>query len=168
MSHDTLKLSDEKVLPKAREVLTEPLPLEAAGYVCTTDNLYDALLGVARKRGTLQAVCTDWLGMADPETIRGYLNDQLRIEDLPELEHRLNAALVAQTPKRIYRAPQDGAIDFPDRPYYGKPPQSTGLGVRCQAKDGTTRCYRIATAYGRLKDRRVTLVVRFVRPEDAP
>ncbi len=127
MSHDTLKLSDEKVLPKAREVLTEPLPLEAAGYVCTTDNLYDALLGVARKRGTLQAVCTDWLGMADPETIRGYLNDQLRIEDLPELEHRLNAALVAQTPKRIYRAPQDGAIDFPDRPYYGKPPQSTGL-----------------------------------------
>jgi|GEM_PF-2299425 len=84
MSHDTLKLSDEKILPKAREVLTEPLPLEAAGYVCTTDNLYDALLGVAHKRGTLQAVCTDGLGMADPETIRGYLNDQLRIEDLPD------------------------------------------------------------------------------------
>ena len=166
MSDDTLKLSDQKVLDEARQVLKENLPLEAEGYVCTTDDLYNVLLGVAANRGTLQAVCTDWLGRADPETIRGYLNDQLRVEDLPELQRQLNAALAAQTPKRVYRAPQKVAMDFHDRPYYGKQPQDTGLWVRCQAKDGTTRCYRIATAYVMLKDRRVTLAVRFVRPED--
>ena len=167
MSHDTLKLSDDKVLDTAREVLKDNLPLEAEGYVCTTDDLYNVLLGVAANRGTLQAVCTDWLKIADPETIRGYLNDQLCVEDLPELERQLNAALAAQTPKRIYRAPQDVAIDFHDRPYYGKQPQSTGLWVRSQAKDGTTRFYRIATCYVMLNGRRVTLAIRFVLPEDA-
>jgi len=166
MSHDTPKLSDQKVLDEARQVLKENLPLEAAGYVCTTDDLYDVLLGVAANRGTLQAVCSDWLGLAEPETIRGYLNNQLRVEDLPALERALNAALAAQTPKRIYRSPQNVAIDFHDRPYYGKQPQSTGLWVRSQAKDGTTRFYRIATCYVMLKDRRVTLALRFVRPED--
>lgn len=146
MSHDTLTLSDEKVLDEARQVLQEHLPLEAEGYVCTTDDLYNVLLGVAANRGTLQAVCTDWRSLADPETLRGYRNDQLRVEDLPALQRQLNAALIAQTPKQVYRAPQDVARDFHDRPYYGKQPQSTGLGVRCQAKDGTTRGYRIATA----------------------
>lgn len=167
MSHDTLKLSDAKVLEEARQVLKENLPLEAEGYACTTDDLYNVLLGIAANRGTLQAVCTDWLGLADPETIRGYLNDQLRVEDLAELQRQLNAALAQQTPKQVYRAPQQVAIDFHDRPYYGKQPQATGLWVRCQAKDGTTRCYRIATAYVMLKGRRVTLAVRFVLPEDA-
>jgi len=166
MSHDTLKLSDQKVLDDARRVLKDNLPLEAEGYVCTTDNLYDALLGVASNRGTLQAVCTDWLGIAEPETIRGYLNDQLRVEALPELQRQLNAALAAQTPKRIYRAPQEVAIDFHDRPYYGKQPQETALWVRGQAKDGTTRFYRIATCYVMLNGRRVTLALRFVLPED--
>lgn len=166
MSHDTLRLGDRKVLDEARLVLKANLPLEAEGYVCTTDNLYDALLGVASNRGTLQAVCTDWLGIAEPETIRVYLNDQLRVEELPELERQLNAALSAQIPKRIYRAPQDVAIDFHDRPYYGKQPQETALWVRGQAKDGTTRFYRIATCYVMLNGHRVTLALRFVLPED--
>lgn len=166
MSHDTLKLSDQKVLDEARDLLQDYLPLEAEGYVCTTENLYDALLGVASNRGTLQSVCTDWLGIADPETVRGYLNDQLCVEDLPELERQLNAALAAQTPRRVYRAPQNVAIDFHDRPYYGKQPQSTGLWVRSRAKDGTTHFYRIATAYVMWHDLRQTLAIRFVLPQD--
>lgn len=166
MSHDTPKLSDQKVLDEARAVLKEHLPLEAEGYVCTTDDLYNALLGAAANRGTLQAVCTDWLGIAEPETVRGYLNEQLCVEDLPTLARQLNAALTTQTPKRIYRAPQDVAIDFHDRPYYGKQPQSTGLWVRGQAKDGTTRFYRIATAYVMLNGLRVTLALCFVLPAD--
>lgn len=166
MSQDTLKLSDRKVLDEARALLKEHLPLEAEGYVCTTDDLYNVLLGVAANRGTIQSVCTDWLGIAEPETIRGYLNDQLCVEELPELERQLNAALAAQTPKRIYRTCQNVAIDFHDRPYYGKQPQNTGLWVRGRAKDGTTHFYRIATAYVMLQGLRVTLALRFVRPQD--
>ena len=168
MSNDTLKLSDVKVLAEAHAVLKDHLPLTAAGYVCTTDTLLDALLGVAVNRGTLERVCTDWLGLPNAETVRGYLNAQLRVEDLPELERRLNAALASQTPARVKRAPQGVAIDFHDRPYYGKQSQSEGRWVRGQARDGTTRFYRVATAYVMLKHVRVTLAIRFVLPEDDP
>lgn len=166
MSHDTLKLSDRKVLDEARALLKDYLPLEAEGYVCTTDDLYNVLLGVAANRGTIQSVCTDWLGIAEPETVRGYLNDQLCVEDLPQLERQLNAALAAQTPKRLYRRPHEVAIDFHDRPYYGKQPQSTGLWVRGRAQEGTTHFYRIATAYVMLQGLRVTLAIRFVLAQD--
>jgi putative transposase len=80
----------------------------------------------------------------------------------------LNAALAAQIPGRLHRAPQDVAIDFHDRPYYGKTPQSSGLWVRGRAKDGTTRFYRIATAYVMQRGLRLTLAIRFVLPKDDP
>ena len=38
--------------------------------------------------------------------------------------------------------------------------------MRRQAKDGTTRFYRVATAYVMVKRLRVTLAVRFVLPDD--
>jgi len=167
MSHNKLKLSDRKVLDEARELLKDHLPLEAEGYVCTTDDLYNVLLGVAANRGTIQSVCTDWLNIAEPETVRGYLNDQLCVEDLAVLERQLNAALSAQTPKRLYRSAQAVAIDFHDRPYYGKQPQNTALWVRGRAKDGTTHFYRVATAYVMLNGLRVTLAIHFVLPEEA-
>jgi hypothetical protein len=117
ISQDTLKITDHQVLDQVRETLKEHLSLEAEGYVCTTDDLYNVLLSIAANRGTLEAICTDWLPSAAPETIGDYLNDQLRIEELPQLEKQLNAALPAQTNPRIYRSPQDVAIDFHDRPY---------------------------------------------------
>jgi hypothetical protein len=142
---DTLKLTDRKVLEHAQDNLREHMPLTAEGYQCSTDDLLNALLGVAVNRTTLEAVCTD-LGLPDAEALRRYFNDQLRIEDLPELERHLNAALRAEIPPRVWRQARDVAIDFHDRPYYGKHPQAEGLWVRGEARDGTTRYYRIATA----------------------
>ena len=163
MANDTLKLTDQKVLEHAREGLREHLPVQAEGYACTTDDLLNVLVGVAANRGTIESVCTDLVGTPDPETIRGYFNEQL---DLPELARRLNEALAAEIPQRVWRHPQDIAIDFHDRPYYGKTPQDEGLWVRGQARDGTTRFYRVATAYVMLKGLRVTLAVRFVLPNE--
>ena len=105
------------------------------------------LLGVAVNRGTIEAVCADLVGLPDPQTLRGYLNEQLCVEDLPDWERRLNAALAAELPPRVWRHAYEVAIDYHDRPYYGKVAQAEGLWVRGQAKDGTTRFYRVATAY---------------------
>jgi putative transposase len=163
--NDTLKLTDDQVLVHARDLLRGHLPLTAEGTCCTTDDLLNALLGVAVNRSTLEAVCADWITVPDPETVRHYLNEQLCVEDLPELEQRLNAALQAEIPRRIWRQACEVAIDFHDRPYYGKQPQAEGLWVRGQARDGTTRFYRIATAYVILNGLRVTLALRFVLPE---
>jgi putative transposase len=166
MANDTLKLTNQEVLQYAHTLLAEHLPLQADGYTCTTDDLLDVLLGVAANRGTIEAVCADLVGAPDAETIRGYFNDQLRVEDLPELERRLNAALAKEIPPRVWRQARDVAIDFHDRPYYGKQPQAVGLWVRGQAREGTTRFYRVMTAYVMLNHLRVTLVVRFVLPEE--
>jgi len=165
MMNDTLKLTDNQVLAHARDLLQAHLPLAADGSCCTTDDLLNVLLGIAVNRSTLEAVCTDWAAASDPETVRRYLNEQLCVEDLPELEHRLNAALRAEIPPRVWRQAREVAIDFHDRPYYGKQPQAKGLWVRGKARDGTTRFYRIATAYVMLNGLRVTLALRFVLPE---
>lgn len=166
MSKNTLKLTDQKVLTYARESLSEHLPLQAEGYDCTTEDLLNVLLGVAANRGTIESVCADLVGTPDPETIRTYFNAQLCVEDLPALERQLNAALAAEIPPRVWRRAQEVAMDFHDRPYYGKTLQADGLWVRGQARDGTTRFYRIATAYVMLKQLRVSLALRFVLPDE--
>jgi putative transposase len=164
--NDTLRLTDEKVLNHAQSLLAEYLPLEAEGYACTTDDLLKVLLSVATNRGTVESVCADLSNSPDPETIRMYFKEQLRVEDLPDLERRLNAALAAEIPQRVRRRAREVAIDLHDRPYYGRVAEEKGLWVRGQAKDGTTRFYRVATAYTMVKHLRVTLAVRFVLPDD--
>lgn len=166
MSDDTLRLTDQKVLNHAQGLLEEHLPLAAAGYACTTDDLLKVLLAVATNTGTVESVCADLVGSPDPETIRAYFKEQLRVEDLPDLERRLNAALAVEIPERVQRRAREVAIDLHDRPYYGKATQTDGLWVRGQAKDGTTRFYRVATAYVMVKHLRVTVAVRFVLPDE--
>ena len=164
MTNDTLKLTDQQVLEHARAGLEEHLALTAEGYKCSTGDLLDVLLGVGVKGGTIEAICADLVETPDPETIRQYLNEQLTVETLPELGRSLNAALAAQIPRRVWRRACDIAIDFHDRPYYGKASQQEGLWVRGKAKSGTTRFYRVATAYVVLTGLRVTLAVRFFLP----
>jgi hypothetical protein len=166
MPNDTPDLMAPEVMQHALSTLQEHLPLHAQGYVCTTDDLLKVLLGVAVNRSTIETVCADLVGTPDAQTIRGYLNAQLRVEELPELERCLNAALAAELPPRVRRHAQEVAIDYHDRPYYGKAPQGMGLWVRSHAKDGTTRFYRIATAYLRLQGLRLTVAIRFVLPTD--
>jgi len=166
MPDDTPDLTAPEVLHHAYSTLQEHLPLHAEGYTCTTDDLLKVLLGVAVNRGTIEAVCADLVGTPDPQTIRGYLTAQLRVEEVPDLERRLNAALAAEVPPRVRRHAREIAIDYHDRPYYGKAAQAAGLWVRGQAKDGTTRFYRVATAYLILNGLRLTLALHFVLPTD--
>jgi hypothetical protein len=166
MPYDTPELTEPEVLQAALSTLHAHLPLHAEGYTCTTDDLFKVWLGVAVNRSTLEAVCADLVGTPNPQTIRGYLNEQLRVEELPELERHLNAALAAELPPRVRHHAQEVAIDYQDRPYYGKGAQAEELGVRSPAKEGTTRFYRVATAYLVLNGRRLTLALRFVLPAD--
>jgi putative transposase len=166
MVNDTLELTDEEVLEHARSGLEEHLALEADGYKCSTEGMLDVLLGVAVNRGTLESVCADLVGTPDPETIRGYLNEQLTVEGLPELQQQLNEALAQEIPRRVWRQERDIAIDLHDRPYYGNAPEEEALWVRGPAKKGTTRFHRVATAYVILNGMRFTLAIHFFVPGD--
>jgi hypothetical protein len=167
MVDDSLQLTERKVLEHAVSSLQPYLPLSAEGYKCSREHLLHALLGVAAQGSTLESVCTE-LGLSHGETIRGYLNAQWTAESLPELERSLNAALAAEIPRRVWRRACDIALDWHDRPYYGKQAQEKGLWVRGKAQKGTTRFYRIATAYVILDGLRVTLALHFYLPGDKP
>jgi putative transposase len=166
MTNDTLKLTDREVLEYARTSLQAHMALQVEGYRCTTADLLDVLLGVAVSQDTIESMCADWSDVANAETIRGYLNAQVTVENLQELERRLNAALAAEIPQRVWRHERDIAVDLHDRPYYGKTPQEEGLWVRGRAKNGTTRFYRVATAYVMHGGLRVTLAICFFLPGD--
>ena len=166
MNHATLTLTDTEVLNTAQTGMARHIPLNAAGYDCSTDDLYKVLLGASVQQSTIEAACTELVGTPGSNTIRNYLNEQLTVEDLPQLETQLNQALLTQLPPRLKRKPRVIALDMHDRPYYGKTTQEAGLWVRGRAKAGTTHFYRIATAYVVLKGLRFTLAIRFVLPED--
>jgi hypothetical protein len=168
MDNDNLVLTDRKVLTEARSCLEEHVTLTANGYGCTTEDLYQVLLGASVQRTTIESVCRELVETPVGNTVRGYLHEQLSIEDLPTLENQLNKALAAHLPQRIRRNPRVLAMDFHNRPYYGKSAQEEGLWVRDRARSGTTRFYRIATAYVILKGLRFTLAIRFVQPGDKP
>jgi hypothetical protein len=166
MSYHTPELSAPEVLQHTQELLEEKLVLNAEGYKCTTDDLYKVLVGVAATKSTLEAVCADLVDTPEPQTLRGYFNAQFCVEELPQLEEQFNAALAAEVPRHVQRHAQEVAIDYHDRPYYGNGEQAQELWVRGKAKDGTTRFYRVATAYLILNGVRVTLALHFVMPED--
>ena len=166
-NNDKPKLNDEKVLRQAKKTLGIYLPLEADGYCVTSETLYDILIGIAANRGTTESVCTELAGAPDPETIRRYFREQFIVEQLPELQRSINGGLAANWPKKLRRGgPIEVAFDFHNRPYYGKQKQEEALWVSGEAKDGTTRFYRVATAYAILHSQRVTLAIRFVLPGD--
>jgi hypothetical protein len=160
------KLNETETLHATIACLQPYLGLTADGYCCQTADLYQVLVGIAAQAGTLESVAQELAGAPDPQTLRNYLNAQLTVERLDELEAAVNRALRQSVPKWLRRSRQEVAFDLHDRPYYGKAPQATALWVGCEAKHGTTRCYRVATAYVIARGVRVTLAIRFVRPAD--
>ncbi|RPI50957.1 MAG: hypothetical protein EHM56_10145 [Chloroflexi bacterium] len=167
MGNDTPKLTDDQVLEHASQNLDAHLPLVAEGYKCTTEDLLHILLVAAARQCTIESACAELSSGPGAETVRQYLHAQLTPEHLPELETRLNEALASQAPARLWRKDQDIAMDLHDRPYYGKASQEDGLWVGGRAKAGTTRFYRVATAYVIHNGLRVTLALRFYLPTDS-
>ena len=162
----TLKLTDEDTRQEAVERLTTYLPLQVSGYECSAETVFDVLVKAAVSGQTIEAVCKDLDGMVDGETIRGYLNEQVRVDDMHSLEQQINQALVAGLPRRIWKPKLEIAIDLHDEPFYGHSPELLALTCGGKAHKGTSRFFRVATAYLIFKDMRLSLGLLFVRPED--
>src|SRR3712207_8206968 len=67
----------------------------------------------------------------------------------------------------IRHPPRSPLFPYPPLFRSGATPQAEELWVRGEARAGTTRFYRIATAYVMLAGVRVTLAVQFVLPDAA-
>jgi putative transposase len=159
-------LSETAVLEVARSRVAQFLPLQADGYACTTEQLVDVLLAVSANKETIEQVCADLQLKVGAETIRGYFNEQLKVENLAELQEAVNLALQTRLHAGLKRQKLEVAIDFHDQSYYGKSDQAEGLWVGAEAKNGTTRVYRVATLYLIKNGHRLTLAIKFVLPHE--
>ena len=142
------------------------LPLEANGYVCTSEMLYDVLMKAASENISIDAACRDLEQSASGNRIRELLNEQLSIEQLQQYEQQINEALASRLPHQLQSRSVEAAIDEHDEPFYGKTPELRAYACRSKPKAGTGRFFRIISLYVIYRQMRVTLAVAFVRPEE--
>lgn len=162
------KLTDRTTLKHTIAVLEHHFDLSADGYLCQTRDLYQILVLAAARHTFIETVCNDLDDAPDSNTVRGYLKEQLTTDDIRRLQRDCNRALASQLPEWLRAAPKEVAIDLHDEPYYGKDDLKDPNCWVCrgEARAGTTRFYRCATAYIMHKDVRFTLAVEFVHPKD--
>src|SRR3990170_3701976 len=160
------ELKAEDIRAYTLNLLKDHVKLDVAGYVCTTEVIFDVLLKASAESSSIEAASNDLQGAADSNTIREYLNMAFDIQDLREQESEMNAALAECIPESMPRTQVEVAIDFHDEPFYGKQAHLREVTCSGQAKKGTTHFFRIASAYVIWREVRLTLALRYVLPED--
>src|SRR5689334_10769163 len=163
----SIHLTDQQTLHDTMTFARQHIPLTANGYRCQTGDLWRLLLAAAARRSTIETVCADLSSAPDANTVRGYLSEQLPPSAVPDLEQQWNEMLRTLAPDWLHHRAQEIAVDFHDEPYYGREQSDDEDNWVCrgEARAGTTRFYRCATAYLMLHDMRLTLAVVFVKPK---
>ncbi len=159
------ELTAEDVRQAVLKTLNEHLSLETEGYCCTTEMTLNVLLKAAVDNSSLEAACAELEQVAASNTLREQLNNELDVADLRQHEGELNAALASAIPDHLSRTGVEIAIDWHDEPFYGQTPELRTYVCRGPAKQGTTRFFRIATAYLMWREVRLTLAITYVLPE---
>lgn len=160
------ELKAEDVRTYALQIMKKHLKIEANGYICKTDMIYDMLLKASAECSSLEAVCADLEDVADSNTQREYINLALPVKELPSQEERANQALAESIPPSMARTGIEIAVDFHDEPFYGKQADTRAVTCSGQAKKGTTHFVRLATAYVIWRQVRLTLAVHYVLPNE--
>ena len=160
------ELKAEHIRDCTMKTLTNHITLEANGYRCKSEMIFDVILKASAERSSIEAACDDLEEVADSNTIRDYLNAALDIAGLREQEAEVNAALANSIPVSMKRENLEIAVDFHDEPFYGKRPDLLAVTCKGRAKDGTTHFVRLATCYVIWRQVRLTLAVRYVLPDD--
>jgi Transposase DDE domain len=161
-----IQLTDQQTLHDTMLIGRQHIPLSANGYRCQTDDLWRILLAAAARGTMIEAACADLERAPAANTVRDHLTEQLPPQRISDLEQQWTTLLGALIPDWLRHRPQELAIDFHDEPYYGRddPDDRDNWVCRGEARAGTTRFYRCATAYVVLRDVRLTVAVVFVKP----
>ena len=163
-----VQLTDRSTLNCIIGVLEKHFDLSAEGYFCQTRDLWQVLVAVCARQSTIESTCNDFVNAPDSNTVRSYINRQLRPEKIRDLQQECNQALASQLPFWLQDHPQEVACVLHDEPYYGSYDREDPDNWVCggEARDGTTHFYRCATAYILRNGSRMTLAVEFVDPKD--
>jgi hypothetical protein len=146
--------------------MEQHLSVKTEGYRLSTGQTFDLLLKAVAEGSSLEAVCADSCGAVDSNTLREQLNAALPVAQLRQQEAEMNAALQAALPANMPRAGVEVALDTHDEPFYGKSAVLRAYSCKSRARVGTTRFFRIASAYVIWHDVRLTLALTYVLPDD--
>lgn len=150
-------LTADDVRNEAVELLEGLVDESVGGYRVNRAMLLDAILYAAAEGTSLHGACGMLDGLADDTTLRDHLNAAFPASSAFELNRRAKSVLLASAPKAVFKRKQEIAIDSKDFPYCGQHPGLEPWICRGQARAGTTRFLRIATAYVMRQGQRVTL-----------
>lgn len=159
-------LKAEDIRGMMLERMEKHLSVKTEGYRSTTEQTFNLLLKAVAEGSSLEAVCADSCGGIDSNTLREQINAALPISQLRQQEAEMNAALQSGIPAEMPRGGLEVAIDTHDEPFYGKTPELRAYTCKTRAKAGTSRFFRIASAYVIWREVRLTLALTYVLPED--
>lgn len=135
------------------------------GYFYDRQTVSDMVVKASVTGAAIEGTCRSMEDTPCGMTVRSYLNEELSVTQLPEIERKMQIQLQADLPRRLWKRPLDLAMDFHDEPFYGKDPTLCAYACRGEAHQGTTWFYRVATVYVIHHQIPYTLGIVFLLPE---
>ena len=160
-----LRLSSDDVHHNISEQLSHLLSNAIAGYSCDRQTVSDMVVKASTTGAAIEGTCNAFADAPTGMTVRSYLNDELSVTELQEIECKMQSMLKVDLPKRLWKWTLDLAMDLHDEPFYGKDPTLCAYACRGEAYKGTTWFYRVATVYVVHHQIPCTLGIVFVLPE---
>jgi len=159
------RLSSEDVHHRISEQLSQLLSNAIAGYSCDRQTVIDMVVKASVTGAAIEGTCQAFKDAPTGMTVRSYLNAELAVTELQEIEGKMQSLLKVDLPSRLWKRPLDLAMDFHDEPFYGKDPTLCAYACRGEAHQGTTWFYRVATVYVVHHQIPYTLGMVFILPE---
>lgn len=160
-------ITDAHIHGAVRELTRNIFPeVEINGYKYDENAIWDVLVYASANRISIKAACERLEGAPSFNWVYAFLGEQLPdIHTMKSLEKRGNDCLRASFPKGLGKKRRKLAADLVLLPYYGD--EATPGLSRSQAKRSTTKFFCFASVYVIKKNKRITLCLTFVRPEDS-
>jgi hypothetical protein len=166
-SRKNLTISSPEVHQWALQWLMHARLLKDHGPLCTAKVVWNLLMRAAARNISVFAACQDLAHAPSQQAVFDALEDGLP-RTLLVLEKRLNAALVGGgLPRRLRRGRREVAIDWHEKPYYGKPKRSRNEICPGKPRQGTTKFHTYATACIVEYGQRYTLALTWVRRHES-
>ena len=166
-SRKNLTISSPEVHQWALQWLLQARVLKDHGPLCTAEVVWNLLMRAAARNISVFAACGDLAHAPSQQAAFDALEDGLP-RTLSVLEKRLNTALVGGAlPRRLRRGRREVAIDWHEKPYYGKPKRSRNEICPGKPRQGTTKFHTYATACIVEYGQRYTLALTWVRRHES-
>jgi len=159
------RLSSGDVHHYISEQLLHLLSNAIDGYGCDRQTVSDMVVKASVTGAAIEGTCNAFVDAPTGMTVRSYLNSELSVTELQEIECKMQTMLKLDLPRRLWKWPLDLAMDLHDEPFYGKDPTLCAYACRGEAYKGTTWFYRVATVYVVHHQIPCTLGIVFILPE---